>query len=661
MYQIRRLMEFELQKHKPDFIILTGIFFFLFFLYYFSGFLGHGYFMTDDHFISHTYDIINKDGFFASLKYWFGHEVNYVSRMRFFYRTTLCCQTWLFGLDWGVWNFMRFLSSFLCFTLFYKGFHNLSRHYGISILLGLYILFGPQCNIFQRFGPSERYGIIMLGFGFYFLCQYISTSRFKFIVLSLLACLLSSLSKESFILVIPSLALIPFLTNKHTFFSKSNIIILILYGILFSFLIGLSFYLNSKSPGYVDFERSIKLNELLTIFSENGMILFNLLVLLVIMTTHVLLVRSEKSYLSQIFIIGSYFLWILPKIVLYRTTAFGEGRYYLPFIVGLPIIVSVLFYNASFVNNKKRILFNSLSSIFVTFLIAHSIWGTSILKDTFFLDRSYRNIDQLLSNIEAHTSEADSILIVGDPAVNYEWMSLGLPKYLDIVLNKENVFYLELNVNHRGDGYLEYLKTDFYNMQKGNWFDEENIDLTQYKFIVVLPSIKWYKDEFFSYNDPQYLELFKSKSLLKPHFIKIKNDLFNSYVRHSLPQVDNLVPRFDSIPLYIRKINDKKITYKQIKHSYSWTTELQDTIKIEGIIEARNFTPVYLGIDLNFVLCNIRKRKKVNKTDFECVFTNLKFDKKKDYSINQLVTNKNKNDYRFLGTSFNQGKIPFED
>lgn len=174
----------------------------------FSGSLFSGYHLADDHEILRmSRDLAAGGGVFAQAQKWIEIDFHAAHRFKPFYYLHRVAEAGMFGCDFFLWlvytGILAALTSFFLYLFVKKqGFALLE-----SLLFPLFALIGKQGVVWWSLGPAEAIGMTMLAASLFCMLQTVlaTSKRWLWLPLFVLFAVLMSLSKESFIVVLPAL------------------------------------------------------------------------------------------------------------------------------------------------------------------------------------------------------------------------------------------------------------------------------------------------------------------------------------------------------------------------------------------------------------------------------------------------------------------------
>ncbi|WP_373537134.1 hypothetical protein [Microcoleus sp.] len=434
---------------KYDYLtVFLFILIFWFFIFITSGSLLSGYHFTDDHEITHiNYNLtVQKLGIFQVSSQWIHNDL-LTGRFRPFYYVHRILETRLLRVNFGWWSFYTGMLGVLT-TFFLFIFGQLIR-FSISeaLLFSFLTTLGAQSAIWWQLGPAETIGTFLLAAALVFAAlseissKYTNLSETLFIFLVLIM----SLSKESFILVIPALALIKVWLSCHLKTLswqesiKKNSLSIFILGLFFIIEILLvKFYIGlTPEIGYAGVEgfsisRTITATQNLSQAGYWWIILASFIgIRLTIKPPYS---QSFPHILNVLYFpIILLFLVAIPQILLYAKSGIVQ-RYILPGILGYAFLIITLYnyLNKTYKFAAKLILLLIMIALSFNLSLA---WNAA---HTFALEG--KSTAALLRTIEAKTTVNDPILIISNPHLSYEWTS-SIKKYLNYVSNRNNLYF----------------------------------------------------------------------------------------------------------------------------------------------------------------------------------------------------------------------------
>ena len=474
----------------------------LFFLLWFgililSGALFSGFHFTDDHEVIR----INKDMAETTI----GREARifagnlFSSKLRFrpFYMLYQRVVTAVLGSDFLAWSIYTgllavFTSWFLFLFMRKTGFSVVE-----SVLFPCLTLFGEQAAIWWKLGANETLGMFILSVAMLFMAQSVYTEKRKTLynLLFIFFTILATWSKESFILMVPALVFWKMWLTFHKGKTaeakgadpvtpldavRKNIntgaLLLLVCAAELIHVVTKVGTAGIKYAGYegFNFSKFLKTFVQISLAAHGWVILLQLGIILFI-----LLFRLQLKKIRLKYIFTSYYHWVFilfllivgPQIALYMKSGIME-RYLLPGIMGYAFLMIVLIKSIGIYTAGKYVsiwtrLFPrdiSRSRAGVVVIVVLAVVFLQNLRVTRYtaiaFAREGRNTNDWIRSIEQNTDERDLILVITDP-VKYQEPSVSLKRYLNIEMNRLNIFFTSVRVNASKRGIWRGLNRDF--------------------------------------------------------------------------------------------------------------------------------------------------------------------------------------------------------
>ena len=494
---------------KYDYLTVFLFILILWFLIFItSGSLFSGYHFTDDHEIAHiNYNLtVEKLGVFKVSSQSIHNDL-LSGRFRPFYYIHRILQTRLLGINFAWWSlYTGMLGVFTTFFLFMFG-----RLINFSIIEALLFSFlitlGPQSAVWWQLGPNETIGTFLLAGALVFAALSERANKFKILYEFLCGflVLIMSLSKESFILVIPAIALIKVWLSHHLktlswheSLKKNSVFISILCCFFLAELLLVKFYIGlTPEIGYAGVD-GFNIPSIIKATQNLSQAGYWWIILASFIGIRLTIKPPYSQSLPQILNVLSFpitllFLVAVPQILLYAKSGIVQ-RYILPGILGYAFLIITLYnyLNKNYKFAAKLILLLIMITLSFNFSLA---WDAA---HTFALEG--KSTVALLRTIEAKTQVNDPILIVSNPHLSYEW-SFSIKKYLNYVSSRNNL-YFDSYVSPKNSFYQKI--EQFYNYQTldklKNKRDLQCVVLFPYQKEIFLRNSSWFlKDKFKQY------------------------------------------------------------------------------------------------------------------------------------------------------------------
>jgi len=443
------------KNYLGAFLIIFGV---LFLVFITSGSLFAEYHFIDEHWIiSLNHDLQGKNFieelFKATTDEFFGNG----GRFRPVFISHIYIESKLFGINRFMWSL--YTGTLVAITAFFLFVFARLIQFSLkeALFFSLLSIVGPQLEIGFHLLDNETSGMFFLSVALIFTVLSIKNSKNKLLyeLLFITSILLMSLSKESFILLIPTMAFIKiwqfcnFNTCSWRQSINNNVLSLfIILAIFFSELLYIK-YLVGTDIGragiiWLDFPRILRAAYHLT--SPRQM--FGLIILIAFIFIILIHRRNNldsKVFLRKILSSSSFVLFtliVLPQILLYAKSGF-DNRYIVPGILGY----SILIVQMSRYIYKNAIDLGKLIYLLIFLCLIFKFYDAWRIAHDFTIEG--KTTRELLNLVEKNTVINDHFLIVANPFVYREWaFSIGI--YLNY-LEKRNNLYLITYGSQRSD------------------------------------------------------------------------------------------------------------------------------------------------------------------------------------------------------------------
>lgn len=487
------------QKSYLTVLLFIVIVWFLIFIT--SGSLSSGFHFTDDHTIVEiNYNLTNQNlNIIEVFTQWIKTDL-LTGRFRPFYFIHRITITKVLGINFWLWSI--YTGILAIFTTFFFFIFAKLLNFSIknALLFSFLITLGEQSAVWWQLGPAETIGTFLLSASVVLAVLSEKNNQHKILYEAslIIVVLIMSLSKESFILVIPAIVFIKIWMScklKGLPWSqaiKKNAISISIFGLIFSGeLLFVKFFLGlTPDIGYAGVDR-LSLPKIINAtkdLNEAG----SLWIILVCFFAMALMTRSPNfpsiidilNYLY--FPIILLFLVAAPQILLYAKTGISQ-RYILPGIFGYALLLISL---CRYLNQHSKLI-AKLVLLFIMVTLGLKLNLAWEAAHTFALEGKSTNA--LLQTLESKVTEQDPILIVTNPLIYYEW-NFSIKKYLNYVPNIDNI-YLETYGN-RNNYYSTPLNRTINNIlnEIEKFYDYKTLDKIENKntiqCIVTFPGMK---------------------------------------------------------------------------------------------------------------------------------------------------------------------------
>ncbi|TAL67206.1 MAG: hypothetical protein EPN88_07620, partial [Bacteroidetes bacterium] len=242
--------------YRKDRLVIVSIILSVFLFLIFSGTITSGFHFVDDHEVIKIKADLKSSTFLSVTKSWVLQDFKSNGRFRPLYYINRVLETKLLGSDFTHWSLSNGVLCCLAFISFYAGARNLKFSIGESIVFLIVTFIGPQSSIWWRLGPSESLGMVLLGLSFYFMSK--SREKRNYLLNSLLFIIfliLSSLTKESFLIIIPAMVFFKIWNEKNCIWAslkesiRKNFLLILPLLVVFSELIFIKYYVGTEYSG----------------------------------------------------------------------------------------------------------------------------------------------------------------------------------------------------------------------------------------------------------------------------------------------------------------------------------------------------------------------------------------------------------------------------
>lgn len=436
--------------------IIVSVFLFLFA----TKTLTSGFHFVDDHEVINIKSDLKVSPLSEVTKKWVMEDLRSNARFRPLYYIHRVFQTRVFGSDFLLWSLYNGILCCIALISFYTGMRNLRFGIVESIIFLIITFIGPQSSVWWRLGPGEGLGMVFLGLSFYFMAK--SSDQRNYLVYNLLFIfflILASLTKESFLIIIPGMIFFKIWNDKiynNSTLKESvfkNKLLLIPLSIMFLELYFIKYYVSIIYSGL-----DAKFTDNIPGFLSTGLhfvkdYLKLLVVGFVLLTISWLISKRVRKF--DIFPFVFFLLILTPNIILYAKSGLEE-RYLLPASFGLGFFVTTLISGI----NEKPDWFKKLGYGIVIL----SLWSYMItsLNDALKFSREGLATKELLTAISGNNKDGAPVIVIVDPIESYE-ISVSLKTYLSYENQIDLYGYGIVKVENSSDdqGYVDGWKSYF--------------------------------------------------------------------------------------------------------------------------------------------------------------------------------------------------------
>lgn len=462
---------------KKDFFSILVFTIFWFGLFIYTGSLTSGYHFIDDH------QIITLD---RQLKTAPVHSVSkklivYDGRFRFrpVFNIHRVLATKILGLNFTLWSFYTGLLGILTSFFLYKFLALQDYSFLQSVMFSILTLTGVQSVIWYQYADAENLGMLFLSLSLYFLVKSINSEKHSalFKILLIISLLFSSLSKESFILMIPAVLFLYLILygqknscSLYKSFRENIFLTGIPFAVMSAALIYLIIYVGLNRTGQTGIDNKIFSIMFIRefVYSLRSSVFFlSILFGMFIVSDSLLtfntgiftkesLIKIKNHFLNYSVL---FFLIIIPQYVLYYKSGMRD-RYLLPFFLGFSFFIIYLL---------KEIFQSKQISSFVKYLFLFLVAALTffqIKNDTVPYLKIYADdskaTNRLLGSVIANTNRESVLTAVIDPVQNFE-QGKSFMIYMRNFADKKNINFKMTKREYVTDSFSD---TNFYNLSE---------------------------------------------------------------------------------------------------------------------------------------------------------------------------------------------------
>lgn len=496
----------ELEPGIKNFIAFIIITIFWSFIYISTNMFPSYYRLGDDFEKIGIYKEIKSTNTINALKKYMSDDFNR-SRFRPVWAIPRVLTVNLFEYNFTLYMIFLYILVIITSYFLYKFLLTLNFPFLVSLLFSLITLTCPASVIWIEISDAENIGMVFLSLSLYFIAKSIYSDKNNNIYSSgFVICLLFvSLSKESFILLIPSIIYLYILLysfkNDLTLFQslKKKYIVVVASSLVlcFSIVMVIIFVFNDQ-PRYAGFKFNILGIKLISDFIVelfNSFSTYMIIIILIIIFVFKI-IKSTLSFensaynlkISSIIKVFIFFILVtVPQYLnYYKSTMFD--RYYLPYFLGFTMLMMFLVILLFNIQGIPKIL-KTCILILISFQLILQVRYYVIPK---FIHSSgdARNVNQTLNSISENVNRDSTILIVVDPVQNIQ-PARALINYFNYVENRMSIKVKFVKNNIISPVYKD---SSFYNyMQKisSQLFAEQSFDSLENKNTINCVFILW--------------------------------------------------------------------------------------------------------------------------------------------------------------------------
>lgn len=441
-------------KFTRDIFVFVLLFIVWFCLFRFTGSINKGYNIYEDNVYVTTHSLLDSGSVLKVSSDFIKIDAAVKYRFRPFWAFHLILATYFTGANLTYYTFYIICLGIFSSFFLYK-FITIAGYSTIEgIISGLLIVAGPAAIIWSDITDSENIGMFMMSLTLYFLSKSIYPDKSKnvFRIFFMISLLLTSLCKESFILMIPAviiLYLILYAKKENISFVRSLkqnqymvafsalMFLILILSIVFTVGINNQTYAGID-PEFFSLKAIFDYLKIIFSFPVTYLILAGMLILLISDTTKDNIIRKIRTRIkNHSAIIILFFLITLPQFILYYKTGL-DNRYLLPFMMGFYFLL-IYIIKKVFENKNILVSFRIIYISLVFYLIIYEIVFKSVpLLNNFA--KSCKETTKLTQAIIDNSTEGSDLLFVMDPVQNYHEV-YSMKIFLDSYDLKEKYYY----------------------------------------------------------------------------------------------------------------------------------------------------------------------------------------------------------------------------
>ena len=392
------------------------------------GTMSSGWHLVDDHqFFRYLADFkYNGKSLLDVIKSELIRDITTQHRARLLYYTTRVPQAYLFGYNSIPYYVIKSVEAIIAMIYLYYVGRELGLGIYISGLFSIIVLTGLQSPVWWKLGPQNLQAQMFLAIGFYYMIDHLKTRRKVSQVVSLVAFTIMANFHESFIVILPFIAVFIIFYELKTSYKGEKLSIKLLFeiikknivsiGVLFIVCVSLVLFIflvvDVHGYGFVQENYSLKqvfinMFESLVVGDLKYYWWFGTLLLIILASFY----NGIRPLWPAIVVSLSFFT---PELYLYKSEGFYE-RYLLPMTFGWGLMFICGAYGMKIITGFRKIIYTSLLSIMVLFLVRSAIVEadyyrfrgesvTAMLEETLALSEEGYNV---VSSLGTCNPEAD--------------------------------------------------------------------------------------------------------------------------------------------------------------------------------------------------------------------------------------------------------------
>jgi hypothetical protein len=453
-------------RDPKDKIVIVSFLAFVLCVLFLANTVTSGYHFVDDHEVIKMKSDLKASSVNTVAKSWVTIDLKSNGRFRPFYYIHRVWETKLFGSDFFLWSVYTGLLWFIAMILFYTGMRNLKYSWVESVIFIIILFIGPQSSVWWRLGPGESLGVFLLGLSFFFMTKALNRRLYQFYnILFIFFLILASLTKESFLLIIPAMVVFKVWNERIFIWSsmrESIIKNLILTIPLVVFAVELIIIKKYVGIAYSGLESSMLSNVQAVITTGLHFLRTYLNLLIVGLILAIICFRIKKIPVRINALSIVFFILILgPNLILYAKSGLVE-RYLLPSTLGLAFLVVTLLRDIE--GDHERL--KKIAAILIGISFLPNIYTT--ISESVKFAKEGESTGILLSDISQYNAIGKPVLVIVDPVLLYE-KSVSLKTYL-VYENNIDLFGYVIPKDNDPDyqGYVDGWKSYFEGKQYEN-------------------------------------------------------------------------------------------------------------------------------------------------------------------------------------------------
>jgi hypothetical protein len=414
-------------ENRKDKIAILSIIISVFLFLFISKTLISGYHFVDDHEVIRIKNDLRSSSLINVTKNWVKEDLNSNARFRPVYSIHRVFETKLLGSDFVLWSLYNGVLCCLTLIFFYLGMRNMKFALGESIAFLIITFIGPQSSVWWRLGPGESLGMVFLGLSFYFMSRSLERRNyFANNLLFIFFLILASLTKESFLIIIPGMIFFKIWNEKNYIWSSlkesvyKNLLLLVPLMVLVIELFIIKYFVGTVYSGldakFINIITSILFNSMYFVKTYLNLFIVSLLLLIIYWLI------KKRIVEFNLFSITFFILIFTPNIILFAKSGLVE-RYLLPSTLGLGFLV------ATFIKGfeEKPGWFKKMSLTLVLVSLLPIMLGS--FNDAVKFSKEGLATKRLLSAISTNYVNGTQAMVIVDPVESYE-NSVSLKTYL---------------------------------------------------------------------------------------------------------------------------------------------------------------------------------------------------------------------------------------